>query len=1597
MKKYRIFLLAILTMVICSMSNFVDASLTTEQINLDSAILDENSIVINSDYSVEQLGNVINSTPDVKYFGDFSADSVDHRTYTMYEVNSTNASITSRYKYIGYVNSGENKGQRVGADMTISDLKMGNGSKNYVTSAQPDHKAIGFNKFYMGFILFEGNSEDGILHRGSVAKITVKFFLADNDGNPLETNPDGTVKYMNVGSLYMGIGGFGSEKWISDNTLGAPQWEWASFDNVQGTTIGLHDKDALIREYPVGWSGTATDNDPNEKNYGWGVAPGYSFTDVPTSNVTGRNIISNGGNRFVELLEVMADDLETKLRDYETYRMRIRKGFWMFNVPNITDNYGNRISQFQFEFGKSFGTVELGLKPVLLANHFPAKPEKNVDKTIVHENEKLKYTITQRTGFLQSNSESQTEFDNANTVVKYNSMSITDNVPGEVTYDRNSIVVKRKAHNCENNHSSHYLSESTLINGQDYTITYNTNSFTISFTQNYLKNKMAYVGEEYEISFNATVNDLTYAQAKTLADAGSYKIFTANNKATTIINGKSVNTNPVKTQIIYDILTKAENASISGMITEIKGGESNKQVIFTPELGYYIDTVEWQTQAERYAPSTPELSNVTDIPNENKVTIPEEKNGIENTYKHETTIRGINPNLPEGNQQTNITEEKKENLNYDPFGITTFTFNNVDNNHYIKVVAQPMKMVIDVSKEDVETQKVTQGDAKFENAIYTVYENYDGTDYRGLSSPVTTIILDSNGNGSSIELPFNKVDENGPYGEYYVFETTTPEGYLRDFNVYTVKYTAQQQTVARQKVSHRSISSEESVKKSNINIIKSLDKQPSTDSDPAFGCELYLTLNSSNGKKVYTAVIDQYGYASFNDIPYGWYTITESEEARNKGYKLMDPEPVYIQFDATREENQEENTYYYRIIEENPIETHVRVLKEDAESNQRIPVANTEYKIWDYKNDKYVEMVTESGRVTNFKTNNKGYFITPQKLKVGKYKLVELNPPQGYRPADMEFEVKDGVYENIETIPTITINQKDTPQKGKIVVNKIAEVMTGVTQTRDDTTGKEILKPVYEKKGLKGVTYKITAAEDIVTGDGIVHMHKGDEITITTDENGIATSDWLYLGKYTLREAATPVGYVLNSEVKDITLDYRTEGRDEEGRLVVSQDYTVESSYTNERVKLNLEFEKKYGTTDFNNINDSQRNRVKFGVYAAEDIKSYNGAVAIPKNSLLEVVSVKDGKAEVTVDLPVGKYYVQELEVANLPFELDTRKYEFEFKPNSTQEVGKVEINNGRPILNPLVMANPRFLKINSKVYNSHKEEIDKIIANNDLNALDELAQEFGLEGAEYQVYFKDENNEYQKLQSKLENGDWKDVIFVSNQNGLDIDESLPVGTYYLKEIKAPIDYEIDPNFVEVNVSDKVAIAVVHDPKIQGRITIIHKDVDTGEEIYPREKSEDDIDEPYTTVERTDEINESLNLHFDAYELVEEKYPDNAEGYYEKEEQIIVYYYKKVMSNVIVKYLDVDTLEEISYGFEYIDYIGEDYDTFAKEIPGYELVIEMLPGNAEGQYTRDTIEVIYYYRKLPVDTSDINLEVVLGIVTISLIGIVTILRRKSLN
>ncbi|HII4401154.1 TPA: SpaA isopeptide-forming pilin-related protein [Clostridium perfringens] len=190
-------------------------------------------------------------------------------------------------------------------------------------------------------------------------------------------------------------------------------------------------------------------------------------------------------------------------------------------------------------------------------------------------------------------------------------------------------------------------------------------------------------------------------------------------------------------------------------------------------------------------------------------------------------------------------------------------------------------------------------------------------------------------------------------------------------------------------------------------------------------------------------------------------------------------------------------------------------------------------------------------------------------IKPAEYTIHEVEAPQGYLVAN---PVNVTVKPNKVSIAEMT----DTQIKGKIQVLKVDE---------------ETNTP------LQGAEFEITQ-------DG-KHIE-----TITTGENGIATSSLLPFGNYLVKEIKAPAKYVLNGEEHPVTIS-------ENGK-------TIEITHTNKIIKGKVEVKK----TD-SEIADLNLEGAEFTIYDNN------------KNTVATITTNKDGYAE-SEPLNYGTYTMQE-------------------------------------------------------------------------------------------------------------------------------------------------------------------------------------------------------------------------------------------------------------------------------------------------------------------------------------------------------------------
>ena len=157
------------------------------------------------------------------------------------------------------------------------------------------------------------------------------------------------------------------------------------------------------------------------------------------------------------------------------------------------------------------------------------------------------------------------------------------------------------------------------------------------------------------------------------------------------------------------------------------------------------------------------------------------------------------------------------------------------------------------------------------------------------------------------------------------------------------------------------------------------------------------------------------------------------------------------------------------------------------------------------------------------------------------------------------------------------------------------------------------------------------------------------------------------------------------------------------------------------------------------------------------------------------------------------------------------------------------------------------------------------------------------------------------------------------------------------------------------NASGKMTvekITVTYEYRKLSDVTVKYVDENTGEEIPG-------VDKVVTTYKEGDTYT-TLKENINGYQFTKDS--GNTTGTVERENIEVIYYYKKISAGVEVKYIDQVTRDEVATGKTLYGLENDPYETEAKEITGYELVLT--PSNASGEMTVEKITVTYEYRKL---------------------------------
>ena len=330
------------------------------------------------------------------------------------------------------------------------------------------------------------------------------------------------------------------------------------------------------------------------------------------------------------------------------------------------------------------------------------------------------------------------------------------------------------------------------------------------------------------------------------------------------------------------------------------------------------------------------------------------------------------------------------------------------------------------------------------------------------------------------------------------------------------------------------------------------------------------------------------GILRVTGLPYGQYLVVETTLPRD----LFQADPFVVTVDSSAPQSvlcqpagsvtAASNSYMsYNVLNEE-LEGYLQLIKIDAETGKPVKISGTAFQIYKIEEDgteTLLEMPDpDSGSATaktsTFYTDADGYLKTPEKLPLGRYRVVEIEGPEGFfndTAYNVVFELTSERVWQVEGNATddmdcfiITEEYRNHETLGQLTIRKVGNVLTGYENGQF----------IYEQANLARATYEIRAHGDIATGDrqGTLWYADGDLVaTVTTGEEGQvdevrfsptrapATYDFLTvshdgttgevtitlpLGSYDIAEVQAPHGFVLTDQTYTVTFGWDNQTND---------------------------------------------------------------------------------------------------------------------------------------------------------------------------------------------------------------------------------------------------------------------------------------------------------------------------------------------------------------------------------------------------------------------------------------------------------------------
>lgn len=555
-------------------------------------------------------------------------------------------------------------------------------------------------------------------------------------------------------------------------------------------------------------------------------------------------------------------------------------------------------------------------------------------------------------------------------------------------------------------------------------------------------------------------------------------------------------------------------------------------------------------------------------------------------------------------------------------------------------------------------------------------------------------------------------------------------------------------------------------KKGNLKITK-VDK----DDNEVFLDGIEFDLLDSNGKTIAHLITDKNGEAEVKNINTGNYILKETKTKPN--YNLCTDENIEVKWDKTSEIT----------IQNEKKKGQIKIIKQDKE-NSEIKLTGVEFQIID-SNHRIVDKV---------KTNDKGEAVS-SKLPIGEYKVKEMSLGN-----NSQYILNEEIYQvEVEDEKIAEIIVENEHKKGNLKIIKVDKDDPDIT--------------------LGAIEF------DLLNEDKEIVAH------LITNADGEAEIKNVNTGSYTLKETKTKREYNL-CENENIIVEWnRTSQRvianeKKKGQIKIVKEDADKASIKLEGVKFQIldKNDSVLEEVETNKEGEAISSRLPIGEYKIKEIDLGKNEKYVLSNEI-HTIRIEDNQmTTVTIknehkkgDLQIHKVDKdnQKIPLKDVKFKIvDEDGFEYITATNKNGVANVKNIRTGKVAIKE-IETNEEYV-LSNETYEleiRHKETSFIIIQNEKKKGQVEV----------YKQDKEDHKIAIPEVEFEVLNGK-REVVdkLVTDENGYAISKKLPIGEYWLKEIKTNRKYILTDELCKIEIKEnEISKLQIENEKIKGKIQIM--------------------------------------------------------------------------------------------------------------------------------------------------------------------------------